>query len=93
MQLPYSQRVLEEENISSGTFPCLSHTDSEVQRCNTRILNHSDSGVSRKIWNSIARLGVVSGINDSSSINQIEDLERRDNSETEGKKALKNVLL
>lgn len=73
-----TQHEVEGDNISNGMFPCLSHTDSEVMRCNNKILNPSKSEVGRKIWNSIARLGVVSGVDGISSINLVEDMERRD---------------
>lgn len=41
---------LEDESISNGTFsPCLSHTDSEVIRCNHRLLVPTKSEVRRKV--------------------------------------------
>lgn len=57
--------------------------------CNNRILNPSNLEVSRKICNSIAILGVVSSIDDSSSINLDEDMERRDKLGLKGSKAYK----
>lgn len=55
----------EDESISNSMFnPCLFHTDSEVNRCNNRLLGPSNSNLGKKVWNSITRLGVSYGGND-----------------------------
>lgn len=41
-------------------------------------MSSSKSDVGRKVWNSIARLGVVSGLDEESSVKLIDELELRD---------------
>lgn len=55
------KRIKESDNISSGTFStCNSLSDSEVIRCNRRLLSNSNSEVGKKIWEAISKLGIVS---------------------------------
>lgn len=68
-----------EDQISNGMFnPCLSHTDSEVTRCNHRLLGPAKSEVGRKIRNSTSRLGVTVSGNDSVGIEKVKRLEQRE---------------
>lgn len=69
----------DEDNILNGMFsPFMSHTDSKLMRCNTIIMNSSKSDVVRKIWKSIASLGMVSGESESITVKLVEDMEERD---------------
>lgn len=63
---------------NSAYFPCSSHIDSKVIRCNNRLLVAAKSDVGRKVWNSISRLGVTYEGDDNISINMLERMELRD---------------
>lgn len=81
----------EEDPISNGTLThYFSYTNSEVIRCNHRLLVSKKLEVGIKIWNSISRMGVSFGGNDISGIEKIEKLERRDMEEGSVKKGLEN---
>lgn len=78
----------EEDDISvhNGTsLLCPSHTDSKIMRFRSRFRNFTKSEVGRKIWKSIARLRVVSGVDDNSRINLVDAMESRDKSGLKGK--------
>lgn len=78
------------DSISNGEFSlCKSLTDSEVLRCNNRLLKNPNSDVGRKVWNTITKLGVVSRVDTFSNVKIIEDMELRD---TEGLGVKKVVL-
>lgn len=70
-------------NNHKGESKCelsLSHslTDSEVVRCNNRIVKNSKSEVGKKVWDVITLLGVVSNEHRDANINFFENMEERD---------------
>lgn len=82
-----------EDSISNGMFtPCNSLTDSEVMRCNSRILKATNSEVGRKIWDSVLKLGVVSGEEEGACIKRLEEMELRDKEGSKGKRDNSNFL-
>lgn len=89
-----SASEFEEDLISNGTFnPCSSHIDSEVIRCNNRLLAPSKLDVGRKIWRTITRLGVSFGGCEDIGIEKVDKLEKRDMEEGRVLKGLKKGIL
>lgn len=70
-----------------------SYTDSETMRCNRRIRNAESSDLGSRIWDSIAKLGVVEKDEVGMSAKLVEALERRDKEIMEGKKELKSCFI
>ncbi|CAI8598784.1 unnamed protein product [Vicia faba] len=86
--------IREDDSISNGTFPfCNSLIDSEVLRCNRRLLKNEESEVGKKIWDLITKLGAVSRVERVVSIKEVENMESKDKKGVLEKKAVLNVLL
>lgn len=68
-----------EDQISNSEFSKnLSFSDSDVIRCNSRIIKNHNSGIGRSVWNSISKMGVVSCKDDKTNIKLLEEMEIRD---------------
>lgn len=81
-----------DQQISGESISCPSLTDTEIMRCDHRLINCDNSDVGRRVWESISNLGVVSKVETSMTVKLFEAMERRNKERLVGKKEQKNML-
>lgn len=81
----------EERSSTLGeSYSYKSLTDSEVMRCNYRIINSGNSEVGRRVWESILNLGIISRVDPGMSVKLVEAMEKRDKEKLLGKEVIIN---